>query len=163
MIDDAHAPADVISPEMQTPLKLWVVLARACSAVSRHVEAHVASRGLASATEFGVLEALYHKGTLRHGDLQEKVLVTSGAITYVVDRLAAKGLVERRECDSDRRVRYVALTPAGDEFIRDVFNEHARAIARALGGLAPEEQAAATCLLRVLGRAAAELPVQREG
>ncbi|HEX8430613.1 MAG TPA: MarR family transcriptional regulator, partial [Longimicrobium sp.] len=106
---------------------------------------------------------LFHKGMLRHGDLQEKVLVTSGAITYVVDRLVAKGLVERRECDSDRRVRHVALTPAGEEFIRDVFTEHARAIARALGGLTPEEQAQATALLRTLGRTAAELPVQRDG
>jgi MarR family 2-MHQ and catechol resistance regulon transcriptional repressor len=163
MIDDTHAPADGISREMQTPLKLWVVLARACSAVSRHVEAHVVSRGLASATEFGVLEALHNKGVLRHGDLQEKVLVTSGAITYVVDRLVAKGLVERRECESDRRVRYVALTPAGDEFIRDVFDEHARAIARAVGGLTPGEQEEATRLLRALGRAAAELPVRRDG
>ena len=146
-----------VSRKDEGALKLWVVLARAYGAVARHVEEDVARHGL-TGTEFGVLEALHHKGALRLGEIQEKLLVTSGGITYLVDRLAAKGLVERRDCEEDRRVRYAALTPAGETLVRRIFPQHARAIARALEGLTADEQKRAAALLRTAGRAAAELP-----
>jgi MarR family transcriptional regulator, 2-MHQ and catechol-resistance regulon repressor len=135
-------------------LKLWVVLSRAYSAVSRHAEADIAQHGLTQA-EFGALEALYHKGSLRLGELQQKVLVTSGGITYLVDRLADKGLVQRVECPEDRRVRYAALTEEGEALLSRIFPQHAERIVRAMKGLSLEEQRQATILLRTLGRAAA--------
>ena len=140
-----------------TALKLWVVLSRAQSAVARHAEADIARHGLTVA-EFAILEALYHRGPLLLGELQRKILVSSGGVTYLVDRLEAKGLVERQECPEDRRARYAALTPAGEALLGRIFPDHARTIARALGGLSRAEQAQATALLRSLGRAAAELP-----
>ena len=88
---------------------------------------------------------------------QRKVLVTSGGITYLVDRLVEKGLVKREECPEDRRARYAVLTPAGAALIGRIFPEHAEAIDRALSGLTKKEQAEATKLLRRLGLAAAEL------
>src|SRR5687767_12099504 len=96
-----------------TALKLYVVLARALSAIQEHARADVTRHGL-TPMEFAILEALYHKGPLLLGELQKAILVSSGGITYLVDRLVEKGLVERRECPSDRRARYAALTPAGD-------------------------------------------------
>ena len=50
-------------------------------------------------TEFAILEALYHKGPLLLGDVQKKILLSSGGVTYTVDRIAEKGFVERRECE----------------------------------------------------------------
>lgn len=135
-------------------LKLWVVLARAYAAVAKQVEEDVARHGL-TGTEFGILEALYHKGPLLLGEIQRKVLVSSGGITYLVDRLVAKGLVERQHCPNDRRARYAVLTPEGESLMREVFPQHARRIARALGGLSRAEQGQATELLRALGHAAA--------
>jgi MarR family transcriptional regulator, 2-MHQ and catechol-resistance regulon repressor len=138
-------------------LKLWVVLSRAHAAVARHAEADIARSGLTFA-EFGVLEALYHKGPLLLGELQRKVLVSSGGVTYLVDRLEGRGLVERQECPEDRRARYAALTPAGEALVDRIFPEHARSIARAVSGLTKAEQAQATALLRSLGTAAEALP-----
>ena len=146
-----------VGADEEVALKLWVVLSRAYAAVSRHAEADAARHGL-TGTEFGILEALYHKGPLLLGELQRSILVSSGGVTYLVDRLAAKGLVERRECASDRRARYAALTGEGEALIARIFPEHARHVARALGGLTPAEQGRAAMLLRTLGRAAAELP-----
>jgi MarR family 2-MHQ and catechol resistance regulon transcriptional repressor len=140
-------------------LKLWVVLARAYAAIGRHVDADIARHGLTT-TEFGILEALHHKGPLLLGEIQRKVLVTSGGITYLVDRLVEKGLVRREDCPSDRRARYAVLTPAGQTLIRKIFPDHAALIARAVSGLSDEEQAAATALLRRLGLAAAQLPLE---
>src|SRR5687768_7083352 len=94
---------------LERALKLYVVLARATNAVNRRVRQEIDGHELTE-TEFGILEALYHKGPLLLGDVQRKILLSSGGVTYTVDRLADKGLVERRECQSDRRARYAALT-----------------------------------------------------
>jgi MarR family 2-MHQ and catechol resistance regulon transcriptional repressor len=145
--DDDHAVS----------LKLWVVLARAYAAVSSKVDADIAQNDLTT-TEFGILEVLHHKGPLLLGEIQRKILVTSGGITYLVDRLVEKGLVKREECPNDRRARYAVLTPAGDALIRRVFPGHAKCIAQVVSGLTIREQAEATALLRRLGLAAAELP-----
>lgn len=131
-------------------LKLWVVLSRAHAAVAEHARAHAATHGL-TLPEFGIMEALHHKGDLLLGELQEKILVTSGGVTYLVDRLVEKGMVERRECTEDRRARYAALTAKGKALMRRIFPEHARWIEHALGGLSGAEQKEATRLLKALG------------
>src|SRR5688500_18705197 len=90
----------------------WVVLSRAHAAVAAPSPADLARSGL-TPMEFGIREALHHKGPMLLGEVQKKILVASGGVTYLVDRLAAKGLVERQRCDRDRRAYYAALTPAG--------------------------------------------------
>jgi MarR family 2-MHQ and catechol resistance regulon transcriptional repressor len=150
-----HEP--VSETNVEQSLKLWVVLSRAFDAVQGHAAADIARHGL-TITEFGVMEALYHKGPLLLGEVQRKILVTSGGVTYLIDRLAAKGLVERRRCEKDRRAYYAALTPDGEALIREIFPSHAAAIDRALGGLDEAEKEQAIHLLRTLGRHAAEQP-----
>jgi MarR family transcriptional regulator, 2-MHQ and catechol-resistance regulon repressor len=149
----AAAPASV-DRKQETALKLWVVLARATNAVSKHVESDVAQHDL-TGTEFGILEALYHKGPMLLGEIQRKILVTSGGITYLVDRLVEKGFVKREECAEDRRARYAVLTPAGTALIKKMFPQHTVAIERAVSGLTQAEQREAVQLLRKLGLAAA--------
>jgi MarR family transcriptional regulator, 2-MHQ and catechol-resistance regulon repressor len=136
-------------------LKLWVVLSRAAAAVERHVRDDIARHGLTPA-EFGALEALHHRGPMLVGEVQRRILVSSGGVTYVIDRLVAKGLVERRECPEDRRAAYAALTEEGEARIRAIFPAHAASVEHALAGLDAAEQDAAIGLLRTLGHAAAE-------
>jgi MarR family 2-MHQ and catechol resistance regulon transcriptional repressor len=138
----------------QTALKLWVVLSRSCGAVRRRLEESLRGSAL-SEGEFGVLEALLHKGPLLLGELQRKILVSSGGVTYLVDRLVQRGLVRREPCPTDRRAMYAVLTPEGEALIRQIFPAHAAAIEEAVSGLTPEQQVLATELLRTLGLAAA--------
>jgi MarR family 2-MHQ and catechol resistance regulon transcriptional repressor len=134
-----------------TALKAWVVLARAYLAISHHVAADVARYGL-TASEFGILEALYHKGPLLLGDLQRKILVTSGGVTYLVDRLVDKGLVTRESFPGDKRARFAVLTPDGSALIRQIFPGHAKRLTKLLGALSPKEQKKLTAMLRTLGK-----------
>lgn len=150
--------APQVDEEQATALRLLVVLSRAHNAVQAHLQANVGEHGL-TLTEFAILEVLYHKGPLLLGEVQRRILVSSGGVTYLVDRLAEKGLVERRECPSDRRARYAALTDQGEALIERIFPAHAACIARAMGGLSTEDQKAVTALLRTLGRGAADLPL----
>jgi MarR family transcriptional regulator, 2-MHQ and catechol-resistance regulon repressor len=144
-----------------TALKTWIVLARAYLAISRHVTADVARYDL-TASEFGILEALYHKGPLLLGDLQKKILVTSGGVTYLVDRLAAKGLVTRESFPGDKRARFAVLTPEGSALIKQIFPGHAKRLARVMGELSPKEQKRLTSMLRTLGKGAEKEPAPRE-
>lgn len=139
-------------------LKLFIVLMRASTAVDRHSEADIARHDL-SPGEFAIMEVLYHRGPLLLGEVQRKILVSSGGVTYLVDRLVAAGYVERRECVEDRRARYAALTPKGEALIRQIFPDHADVIERALSGLSTAEKRTALELLRKLGTTAAAIPV----
>ncbi|HSJ23956.1 MAG TPA: MarR family transcriptional regulator [Longimicrobiales bacterium] len=140
--------------EQELALKLYVVLARARTAVARLGEADIARHGL-STGEFAILEVLYHRGPLLLGEIQRKILVSSGGVTYLVDRLEGRGLVERRECAEDRRARYGALTAKGERLMQEIFPAHAAAIEGATAGLTAEEKRQAINLLKRLGHAAA--------
>ena len=151
---EAQARASRQDAATSRALKLWVVLARAYSAIAGEVEADIGRHDLTT-TEFGILEALHHKGPLLLGEIQRKVLVTSGGITYLVDRLVAKGLVKREPSPDDRRARYAVLTPAGARLIGRIFPPHAQFLTDVMSTLTPEEQTVATTLLRKLGLSAA--------
>ncbi len=148
----------MIDDQYDAALKLWVVLSRAQAAVAAHAEADVARHGL-SLAEFGALEALYHKGPLLVGELQRAVLKSSGGITYVVDRLQEKGLVERRPCAEDRRATYADVTEEGRRMMDRIFPLHARSLAAAMAGLGAHEQLRARELLKTLGLEAARTPL----
>lgn len=131
-----------------------MVLSRAARAVSSRVHESTNLHDL-TLTEFGILEALYHKGPLLLGDVQRKILLSSGGVTYTIDRLVEKGLVERQECEGDKRARFAALTPAGHRLIEEIFPAHAELIEGAMATLSPMEQEELTELLKRLGVAAA--------
>src|ERR687887_2904386 len=50
--------------------------------------------------------------------LAERLFCDASNVTGIADRLEARGLVERRRADGDRRIKVLALTPAGAE-LRD--------------------------------------------
>ena len=144
-----------------TALKLWVVLSRAHLAIGAVLKAHVERHDLTPA-EFAILEVLYDKGPLLLGEVQKKVLVSSGGITFLVDRLTARSLVERQACPTDRRARYAALTKRGRKLMSDIFPTHAATVREAMTGLGRAEQRQLTEMLKSLGseavRQAAETP-----
>jgi len=148
------ASAPQYSPAQERALKLFVVLTRASNALHRKLNERIDLHDL-TLTEFGILEALYHKGPLLLGDVQRKILLSSGGVTYTVDRLAEKGLVERRECPSDRRARYAALTPKGEALISEIFPEHADQISALMSVVSAKEQGELVDLLKRLGLSAA--------
>src|SRR5438105_6822905 len=101
-------------------LKLVIGLGRALQAMERLVRPHLATSGLAM-TEFAVLEALYHKGPLRLGEIRDRILLTGASTTYVVKKLEERGLLRRKSCAEDSRVVLGELTAKGRALIEEVF------------------------------------------
>jgi MarR family transcriptional regulator, 2-MHQ and catechol-resistance regulon repressor len=141
--------------DTEAALKLWVVLNRAYRAVAEHARRHIEGSAL-HPSEFAVLEVLLHRGPLTIGEVGSRVLLTSGSMTHVVDKLANRGLLERRPDPDDRRVSHLHLTPEGGACISSIFPAHAEAIRRAMSGLTTEEKRIASTLLRRLGLHAQE-------
>jgi len=140
----------------ETGVHLWLILMKAHEAMRRHAEQHIHSLGIGF-SDFQVLEVLLHKGPTPVNEIGRRVRLTSGSITSAVDRLEAKGLVERQFDTADRRTRVVHLTAAGRKLIGCAFADHERAMERAAAGLSPAERAEAAALLKKLGRYAESL------
>lgn len=103
--------------------------------------------------EFDVLAALRRAGSpyeLSPGRLLRETLVTSGTMTNRVDRLAARGLVERHPDPADRRGVLVRLTPEGKEAVDGAFGALLAAEGELLAGVSGNDQKALARLLRRL-------------
>ena len=134
-------------------LDAYVKLLRAGRAVLARVEPRLSAAGL-TPTQFGVLEAILHKGSLSQRELGRKVLTSPGNMTDLVDKLEGRGLVRRARRPFDRRAVQVELTPAGQALIEPLFAQHAGDIDAAMAGLNREELRQLSQLLRRLGLAA---------
>lgn len=120
-----------------TNLKLVIASARSYNALFSRIEKQVQQKDL-NISEFGVLELLLNKGEQPVQKIAEKILVTSGTITYVINKLEKKELVIRKNCEKDKRVFYVCLTPKGTALITDVFQKHVQFLEELLGNLDEE-------------------------
>src|SRR4051812_32560437 len=131
-------------------LKLFIVLSRAFKAINEHVNKVIQASGL-NPTEFAVLELLYHKGDQPMQQIGGKILLASGSITYVVDKLEQKGMLKRIACPKDRRVTYAQITEDGKKFIQEIFPEHAEQIDKLMSTLTETEKMEAIDLLKKVG------------
>jgi MarR family 2-MHQ and catechol resistance regulon transcriptional repressor len=136
--------------EISQSLKLFIVLSRAYKAINEHVNKVIQVSGL-NPTEFAVLELLYHKGDQPMQQIGGKILLASGSITYVVDKLEQKGMLRRIACPNDRRVTFAQITEDGKAFIQEIFPEHAQQIHSLMSSLTESEKHEAIELLKKLG------------
>ena len=103
--------------------------------------------------EFDVLAALRRAGEpyeLSPGRLLRETLVTSGTMTNRVDRLAARGLVERSPDPDDRRGVIVRLTPEGKSTVDGAFAALLDAEHELLADLPERDRSRLASLLRTL-------------
>ncbi|GAA4845150.1 MarR family transcriptional regulator MhqR [Paenibacillus vulneris] len=140
-----------MAQDREASLDLYIALSRASQWVNAHADRDIRSHGL-NRTEFGVLELLYHKGAQPIQQIGGKVLMSSGNITYVVDKLEKKEFVQRKASTEDRRLIFAEITDKGKQFIDDVFPQHAEVIEKAVEGLTLEEKRVASQLLKKLGK-----------
>lgn len=138
------------SEKIDQSLKLFIVLSRAYRAINENVNKLIQTYGL-NPTEFAVLELLYHKGDQPLQQIGGKILLASGSITYVVDKLEQKDFLKRVACPNDRRVTFAQITEEGKAFIEDIFPDHEKHIHSLMSELTEKEKDTAIELLKKLG------------
>lgn len=135
---------------------VWLVMLKAMRALTKYATADIAETGL-GLSDFGVLELLLHKGPMPVNALGPMVDLTPGSISIAVDRLVAKGLVNRIESAKDRRVRIVALTSRGKDLIASAFREHSGHMKKVFSELSLDELRSLEVALKKVGKRAAAL------
>ncbi|HEY4745167.1 MAG TPA: MarR family transcriptional regulator [Desulfuromonadaceae bacterium] len=140
-----------IGDDMKTALDAYTKLMRSAESVTGRINRIMAAAGL-TVSQFGVLEALLHKGALCQRDIASKILKSTGNITMVIDNLEKRGLARRERAAEDRRFLTIRLTDEGQRLIAAVFPRVADAIAEEMGFLTTAEQEELGRLCRMLGR-----------
>jgi MarR family 2-MHQ and catechol resistance regulon transcriptional repressor len=128
---------------------------RAAETVTARTSRKMSAAGL-TLSQFGVLEALLHKGSLCQRDIAAKILKSTGNITMVIDNLEKRGLVTRERINDDRRYLTIKLTEPGEELISATYREVEAAIVTEMGVLRTEEQ-------ETLGKLCKKLGLQTKG
>jgi MarR family 2-MHQ and catechol resistance regulon transcriptional repressor len=119
-------------------IKFMIVLNKMMASLQHNLAPHFKSLNLHE-TEFFVLFALDANGPLTIQDIGSKVNMTSGTMTYVIDKLEKKGHIKRVRCDEDRRRIYIELTEEGITFWKDIIVKHMKQMDESFAHMTDED------------------------
>ena len=131
-------------------LDTYIKLIRASDSVTSRINTSLSAVGLTE-SQFNVLDALYHLGSLSQRELGRKLLKSGGNITMVIDNLEKTGLVERRKVKEDRRQYTIYLTRKGKERIGKIIPQQVKLILKEMKILNESEQIELQRLCKKIG------------
>jgi len=135
---------------LKNDLKTLTILLRATNFIQEKIKEDVSKYDL-NLSEFGALEVLYHKGPLPVQAICEKVLIASSSMSYVIENLIKKELIEKIKDPSDRRIHIVHLTDKGIMLFDEVYPKHLAHMRSVIDVLDENEEKELQSLLKKLG------------
>lgn len=133
----------------RSALATWVRFMRVSTKMAREETRVLRTLGMSSA-HFDVLVQIWQREGLTQQELSQRLLVTKGNVCYLVDKLEAEYLLERRR---EGKTNRLFLTTKGEAFIEDTLPIHDQMIETVFAVLTPEEQRTLRGLLRKLDKA----------
>jgi len=137
-------------------LPAWLQLVRAYNYMEARISADLRRADLTLA-RFHVLVELAKYGPMSQQALADRLLVTKGNVVGLIDRLSARGFVERQSSTTDRRVNMLRVTPGGRRIVERILPRQMKLIASLMQPLNRREAASLKALLtrlRAVDRAA---------
>ena len=136
------------SPEQEVLLALRIATARVLDPWGAFLKT---AAGLTN-SQYNALRILRgsHPTRLTCGDIGQRMIARDPDVTRVVDRLAARKLVERTRSTTDRRVVEVGITAGGLALLRDLDAHAVRMPKAVLGHLGPARLRQLRTLLEAL-------------
>jgi DNA-binding MarR family transcriptional regulator len=109
-------------PQRSAHGEAWGALARTHAAITGRLQESLAAADFPPLPWYEVLATIADapEQRMKMGDLAEALVITRGGLTKLVDRLVKAGLLERTFCETDRRVSYATLCPAGAELLEEM-------------------------------------------
>lgn len=114
---------------------------------------HMLGRFGLTRSQAAVLFAFKHQSTITVGEMAERMGVSNGAATQMVEILVRRGLVGRQSDDADRRVIRLTLTEDGRELSAEVVAFVCEHISGLLEGLDEAELVQLVAIMAKLNRA----------
>ena len=143
-----------------SPMGVVGRIQRASRLLEHGLSEYFAGHGL-QLWEFDILSTLLRSGPpyrLTAGTLGRASMISSGAVTNRIDRLAARNLVTRETDPANRRNVVITLTASGHDLVSRTLPGHIDNENRLLSALAPAEREQLADLLRKLLTALGDLP-----
>jgi MarR family 2-MHQ and catechol resistance regulon transcriptional repressor len=139
-------------------VRIWRSFVRAKAEIGRVMHRELRARGLTGA-QFGILRVLADSGNegIKLHELSERLYVTSGNVTGLIDRLEEAGYLARIPHAQDRRITLAVLTTAGQELFDEIYPAHLARIQHLMSALTAREQRLCADLLERLAERAAEM------
>jgi DNA-binding MarR family transcriptional regulator len=122
-------------------------LVQAYQAFENHSASHIKEMGL-TMTQFDIVATLGNQPPMTCKELGNKTLVSKGTMTGVLERLEAKGLIDKFPNTEDGRSYKIGLTKAGEKLFKRVFPEHIEYLGKAFSKLSKNELEQAVTVLR---------------
>jgi DNA-binding MarR family transcriptional regulator len=126
-------------------------------------DAVVARRFGAAPAEFKAMDHIMASGGLTPGQLGDRLALSSGAVTALVDRLERLGWVKRVPHPTDRRSIIVSRASAKVTAGERIYAGFAKALAAAAEDLTPEERAACVRFLEAAADIARDRATELRG
>ncbi|MBB5932513.1 MarR family winged helix-turn-helix transcriptional regulator [Streptomyces echinatus] len=149
LLDTWHRELPAVLGPSSELAKRVMLLAAALDAATRR---ELTRYGLTGA-EFDILAALRRAGKpyrMKPHEVGRAVLLSSGGTTNTLNRLAARGLVDRSPDPDDGRSMFIRLTPEGVELAERALLGNAAAHAEVFDGVPGEDLDAAAHALRAV-------------
>ncbi|MBN2851508.1 MAG: MarR family transcriptional regulator [Clostridia bacterium] len=124
---------------MNSNIKLMMALQKLNLSFIEKAEKNIGRLGI-SVTEFLILAHLNLKDVEKTQKLGEIANITSGTITYTVNKLVQRGYVRQYQDDNDRRIFMISITEAGRNLYKTVFDEHLIFLNKMLSGINEDEK-----------------------
>jgi len=120
-------------------LKIFIAMNRALNLINK-TNFKVINKYKLTTPQFAVLEALYHKGDLSVGEVQEKILSTSGTIAVIIRNLEKDNFITRYQDKNDKRKYILSINVKGQLLMDKVYPEIEKNILSQISVLDESEQ-----------------------
>ena len=134
-----------------TPNKFLVVLGKMNSTLMEKLEVHIKSLGF-NHSEFLVMYAIAVHGQLTIQDIAARIFVTSGNMTYTIDKLEKKDMLKRIPCPEDRRRIFIDFTDQGREIWYGMLEDHSKYLDDMFNGLDEDMVKQTIEAMKVIGK-----------
>jgi DNA-binding MarR family transcriptional regulator len=121
------------------PPRLFLLLERAAHAVRQRLERRAQDELGVSMVQLGALFHLVGEDGCLHKQLGDALGIQPAAVSGLVDRMAAAGLVQRRPCSDDARAQRLHATAAGKRIAARAAPVVAEMQAALVAGFSPDE------------------------
>jgi len=124
----------------KTELRLWLRLLTCTTLIENEVRRRLRENFDITLPRFDLLAQLDRAPDgMTLGELSQRMMVSNGNITGLVDRLVEQGLIRRRPLPHDRRVQIVSLTAEGQREFRTMARVNADWVGEIFEGLTQKE------------------------
>jgi MarR family transcriptional regulator, 2-MHQ and catechol-resistance regulon repressor len=124
--------------ERKCPNEPFLMLMQTSKAIQERIRDEMSQNKL-NITEFSVLEVLFYQGKQTIQQIGNRVLISSGSMTYVIDKLEQKGIIKRNDCREDRRVIHITLTAKGLNMMENIMPTYQDMVDSFFGDLSGDE------------------------